>query len=357
MRGTVVNNGTSVKLALVCAGAMAFAGCICADTAKIGVLVLDGVTDAPIPNVKVEGCFNMDYGWEAFKGSPGSNTAEATTDARGRCKLRGKTNVGAAAAGVSVAPPGYYSNFAGGGYDYKSKNVFGVWQPDNLVVTIRLQRVENPIPLFVKQVGDKRSHGGWRRTFPGKEPGEKIAYDMLVGDWLPPVGTGAVADVVFERLPRQSLGEAVTARGEKKEAYRETMSVTFPGADNGLVEVPVNRGHRLKIRQAPESGYLPRRETWYEVDKNWNEHKSYDENRCFCFRIRTKRNEKGEIVSAHYGKIYGDVFFSLQIQPERVVVAVPSMRYYLNQTPMDRNLEWNMVNLCNSQEWLSSPQP
>lgn len=224
-------------------------------------------------------------------------------------------------------------------------------------MTIRLQRVENPIPLFVKQVGRQDSGSEWYRTFPGKEPGEKIAYDMLVGDWLPPVGTGAVADVVFERLPRQSFGEALTALGEKKEAYRETMSVTFPGADNGLVEIPVDRGHRLKIRRAPESGYVPRRETWYGRNKNWKVDRSYDANRCFCFRIRTKRNEKGEIVSAHYGKIYGDVFFALQTQPELVFVAVPSMRYYLNQTPMDRNLEWNMVNLCKNPGRLSNPQP
>ncbi len=61
--------------------------------------------------------------------------------------------------------------------------------------------------------------------------------------------------------------------------------------------------------------------------------------------------------TAHYGKIYGDMFFALQIQPELVVVAVPSMCYYLNPKSLDRNLEWNMVNLCKEPGELNSPEP
>ena len=34
-----------------------------------------------------------------------------------------------------------------------------------------------------------------------------------------------------------------------------------------------------------------------------------DNDRCYTFRIRTRRNDKGELVEAYYGKIYGDFEF------------------------------------------------
>ena len=72
------------------------AGCVSADTAKIEAFVIDATTERPLANVKVTGWFEMNYGWLAVKGSPGPNICEALTDATGRCKLSGKTNVGSA---------------------------------------------------------------------------------------------------------------------------------------------------------------------------------------------------------------------------------------------------------------------
>lgn len=352
-----MNNGTSVKLALVCAGAMAFAGCICADTAKIGALVLDEVTENPVKDVRITGLFPMNYGRRAVNGLSGSNYQDGVTDSRGRCKVSGKTNVGRASFHVEMVPSGYYRPFYGGGYDYKSKNVFGVWQPDNLVVTIRLQRVENPIPLFVKQIGQVGPRSSAKNRFPTNGENASIAFDLMKGEWLPPLGKGDVADIVFERLPKKSYGMVESASGALVESWRHSLSAVFPGAGNGVVPVGVGSAVGLKIRTAPENGYDSRWTCWRERNRQLEEICSYDENRCFCFRIRTKRNEKGEVVSAHYGKIYGDISFASQAQPEVVIVAAPCMRYYLNQMPLDRNLEWNMVNLCKNPGRLSNPQP
>lgn len=43
-------------------------------------------------------------------------------------------------------------------------------------------------------------------------------------------------------------------------------------------------------------------------------------------RVRTKVNDRGDIVSAHYGKIYGDFM---------------QFKYYLNPTINDRNVEFD----------------
>jgi len=51
---------------------------------------------------------------------------------------------------------------------------------------------------------------------------------------------------------------------------------------------------------------------------------------------RTKKNDKGEIVSALYGKIYNPIDFKVFTNGMNVQFA-----YYLNPTPNDRNTEFD----------------
>ncbi len=46
----------------------------------------------------------------------------------------------------------------------------------------------------------------------------------------------------------------------------------------------------------------------------------------YFFRLRTVVDEKGEIVSCHYAKAYGDI---------------PDLKIYFNPTPNDPNLEFD----------------
>lgn len=326
---------------------MLVSGCVFADTAKLEVFVVDETTEQPLANAEVTGLFSMRYGWSAVKGSPGSNVCEARTDSSGRCKLSGETNIGVVGCYVDKAPPGYYDHSGGGGYDFKRKDIFGVWQPDNLVVTVRVQRIENPIPLFVKRVGRKVPSGWSKDIFP--KGSDILRFDIMKGDFLPPVGNGVVADVEFTRLPRQDFGEGVNEGGYKGNSYRDSMEVRFTGNDNGVVEVArPSSSARLKVRTAPESGFKPRYLCWLSRDKHLKYETHRDEERCLCFRIRTRRNERGEIVEGYYGKIYGDIFFCGEHKDGKSYIPVASvgMLYYLNPSNLDRNLEWNNQNLC-----------
>ena len=322
---------------------MLASGCVFADTAKLGAFVVDEATGQPLANVEVTGCFSMNYGWLAVKGSPGPNICKATTDASGRCKLSGKTNVGSAGCYVHQAPFGYYAHSGGGGYDFKTKNMLGIWQPDNLVVTVRLQRVEHPIPLFVKKVGDYVTCESKEDLF--SQADGVLRFDLMKGEWLPPIGSGEVADVEFTRLPHEDYGEFVGLSGFTGRSFRDSMSVKFLGDGNGLVEMAYPEAARLKIRTAPETGYKQDYLCWAGENKQLRHEESYDEKRCFCFRIRTRKNEKGEIVAAYYGKIYRDIEMLCGGSP---FVSVASVRftYYLNPCNLDRNLEWNKQNLC-----------
>ena len=54
---------------------------------------------------------------------------------------------------------------------------------------------------------------------------------------------------------------------------------------------------------------------------------SANKDRNFYFRVRTVTDKDGKIISAHYGKIYGDF---------------PSFIHYFNGTANDRNLEFDI---------------
>ena len=310
-------------------------------TAKVTALVVDEISGEPIEGAMVSGVFEIECSpWERVKGSPSPNIDRKQTDKDGRCILTGKTNNGEVSCLLRGGIDSHYWVMQGGGYTFKSKNLFGAWQPDNVVVTIKLQRVEHPIPLFVKNV---RESGRKRDLF--EEGGGRISFDFLEGDWLPPVGNGKVADVEFVRLPREDLGDAEN-NGLKAKAYRDSMTVKFLGVDNGLVDMKVSPHDCLKIRVAPEDGYVSDYLCWDAYSKRMQVETNYDYNRCFCFRVRTKRDEHGNIVDAYYGKIYHDIKFEYKNKPF-VPIATVKMFYYLNPTSLDRNLEWDRVNnLC-----------
>ena len=310
-----------------------------ADIARFGVFVVDDKTGKALKNVSVMGVFDVNNGWFAVKGSDGPNLDRAVTDVNGRCRLRGRTNCGNIGCWVEKPPSGFYPCPQGWGRRFSEKNLLGIWQPDNLVATIRLQRVERPIPLFVKRVAKVTRGVFTADIFPKGE--DTLRYDLLMGDWLPPVGTGRVADVTFTRHPREDLGEGVNGADVRGPSYRDSMTVRFPGEGNGLVELHPPPSYRLRIRTAPEDGYRSEYLCWRGTNRKLEDDSNYDENRCFCFRIRTRRDDRGRIVGAYYGKIYGDITFAYQFRPEFVPVASVCMSYYLNPTPLDRNLEWD----------------
>ncbi|MBQ8112747.1 MAG: hypothetical protein IJ146_06020 [Kiritimatiellae bacterium] len=312
-----------------------------ADLAKFTAYVVDDMTGAPISNAEVTAGFNVDIGWKAWTESAPIVRDRRQTGQDGKCNLSGRTNTGRTWAAVEHPPSGYYSAV---GQDsqlhFKRKDIWGVWQPDNLVVTIRLQRVEHPIPLKARHA--KIYKGGGIESFDGTNG--VLRYDLVIGDWLPPEGRGIMADIVI-RTHLECGGELKITEHQRAQLYDYTSTIEFPGEGNGLVEKECSRGiYGLRIRMAPEEGYLKKKEIRYGMKRvvfGSNEYpKEYSECNdamCYCFRVRSRFNEKGELVGAYYGKIYGD--FSFFAGPTQFVGA--NFLYYLNPTPLDRNLEWD----------------
>ena len=185
----------------------------------------------------------------------------------------------------------------------------------------------------------------------------KMQFDLIKGSFLPPIGKGEYADICFTRLEREDLGIGTNFNGRTSLAYRDRMMVAFLGEGNGLVEISSKKTDGIKIRTAPLDGYKADYLVAKGKDRSVKYFTSSDPDRNFAFRIRTKKDADGKIVSAYYGKIYGDIEIKKPYGVEELVAA-PSFMYYLNPNPLDRNLEWDMKNnLCPNPGSLSQLMP
>ncbi len=341
------------KIALGMLGTLLSSGAY-SGTVKIGAVVLDDETALPMPNVEVCFSFKEDVGWRAWTESSKHHKTYCRTDSAGYCHTTGQSNCGQGGCYVKNPPDGYYHPALGWKNKFSSKNLFGVWQPDNLVATIRLQRVEHPIPLFVKRVelrDYERGIGGFDGT------NSVLRFDLMKGDWLPPYGKGEVADMaISSRIKITGTGKFRKPYPEfgwsKMDFYMMKNECSLQGAD-GIAEVMSDPKAGIKIRDVSKeiigcsvlrvSGV---RQMFERNGKDWYTQNFNDQSpdRCYTFRIRTRRNDKGELVEAYYGKIYGD--FEFEGDDKKGLIGVKFL-YYLNPKSLDRNLEWDMkTNLC-----------
>ena len=338
--------------------------CLKADIARFSVVVLDLEEGFPISNATVRANFSKDIGWRAWTDSACPDVAIATTDKNGECKLNGKTNCGRVCCWVSKPPKKYYRD-DGWGYKYKKKNLFGVWQPDNLVITLRLQRVEHPIPLFVKKAtlqNFKNGIGGFDGT------NSVVRFDFLKGDWLPPHGSGEVADVEFKST-LNIKGKAWFSFEPRKYDwvyfYNLGTELICLNKDDGFSVFAPEPCVGIKIRNAdatPKTRRLGlinigRNQKFHKNGEDWDcqNYKDKFSERNISFRIRSKYDDNGNLKEAYYGKIYGD--FEIDGDEKKGVTRI-SFMYYLNPTLLDRNLEWDMKNnFCTDPGSLSEPMP
>ena len=319
--------------------------------ARLGVKVVDSETGQPIPQIKVYGGFkNYPKGWGI---AAKNNSDEEVTDSDGFCRLSGRTEAGHSSCIVRGNEGFYDSGWYSFDYEKRSALKLGCWIPDDAMITVRIDRVINPIPLYVKIAEIKHGKTTCAKPLPLHED---ISYDLLKGDWLPPYGKGKISDVNFT-VERESLGQEpheYPSGIKTNEFYRYDVKVRFNGLMNGIIEKKPDYRSELKLRTAPAEGYVPERICWRGRLSRTEYKNNYNPDTCYYIRIRTELDENGVIKKAFYGKIYGD-FDLCEIKNALTNI---EFLYYLNLTPNDRNLEWDMKNnLCPTQERIHNPQP
>ena len=253
-----------------------------------------------------------------------SEKAEGVTDTNG-VFTASREDSGSVGLGFQAEKSGYYSARTGHEFaEYKDDAV----EKYNPNVTLTLKKVVHPIPMYAQYVA--------------KGPpvfNASVGYDLMVGDWVAPNGKGITTDIVFNgKLDKKA-----------KDDFDYTLVVSFPKPGDGIQEFAVpdmEKGSGLRSpHEVPTNGYQ------FQVVKTMSRHPGQgtkedmnDPKRNYFFRVRTALDENGNVVSAHYGKIYGDFM---------------QFTYYLNPTPNSRNIEFdpkqNLIQGLQSFEQVTAP--
>lgn len=218
---------------------------------------------------------------------------------------------------ITAEKAGYYRS-EGLAYNYRSipnemERAFSRkrWEPWNPTVEVTLKQIIKPIPMYARTL---------RKGLPPNV--ERVGFDLVEGDFTHPNGRGKVADLIFT--------PDVKDRGN--DDYDMKITVTFSNPKDGIAPFPVfpplNGSVLRSPHQAPEAGYLAEWMVWRSRQPKAPESSNYDpDNHAYFVRVRTVVDKKGNIVSANYGKIYGDFM---------------NVTYYLNPTPNDKNVEFDL---------------
>lgn len=270
----------------------------------------------PVHGAEVVAWFPHVYGAGA---TPKGESKQVQTNAEGNVLLNALT-AGPVSFGARKA--GYYES-GGGQIDFMQMREEG--KPLKAEREVVLKKIMNPIPLVARQFPEL--------VVPREN--DPCGFDFEVGDWVTPRGKGKHADIIFN----------ITGNYTSYKEFDAALEITFPNEGDGLArfEGEQNIGSELNSGyHAPESEYMPelklaKRAAAGQTTSQWLEESKPGSN--YYFRVRTVLDDKGKVVSAHYGKIYGRFEFGRYKKAESLFLK--SGTYYFNPTANDRNVEFD----------------
>ena len=277
---------------------------------KFTVHVTDMETKSPVSNAVVKTIFEHKY--DPWGNKPNKvDRRKESVDENGLVVFEGEDLGGSI--GASVFADGYYSDW--GGFEYKSKNlVLNRWKPWNPTIEVKMRPNKNPVPMVHK----------FQSWVVVPEFGKPVGYDLEVGDWMAPYGKGKINDFLFEmNLDRKSMAEA-------EASYTLTFSNPLDGIQEYLPPDDL-RSSFIFPYVAPTNGYS-KSLYQHDITTPYGPSKTTEkENVNYIFRVRTKTDEDGNIVSACYGRIRGELKISRKGQV--------GFSYWFNPDPQSRSLE------------------
>lgn len=192
----------------------------------------------------------------------------------------------------------------------------GRWIPWNPTLQVTLKEKRKPIPMYQNYIETVMPAGT-----------NRLGFDFLVGDWVAPQGKGTIADMWY----------VYDDNFIDRDNFYIKLSFVFPGEKNGCYMRKMdNFSELISEHEASDTELAPSKVCVIEQEKGkFTKELRFAEDDYMVFRIRTKTDEQGKIVSSHYGKIYGPVGV-----PHRWSKKF-SFTYYLNPTPNSRNLEYD----------------
>jgi len=236
----------------------------------------------------------------------------------------------------------YQSSLAVGYGEFKKNKILNRWEPWGKNHTITLKEKLNPVPMYAQNTESMQ--------FP--ELNKAIGYDLEKGDWVKPHGKGIISDFIFNFKYFHD-----TKSKTRLKPWAVSFNLTFQNKLDGIQEY-VLKDEDIKSEfiwpyKAPINGYQTslykhssynmngkyKRET--NIKENRNQGAKKSDQAYYIFRVRTKVDAEGNIISANYGKIQGDFRLGKKIK----------FTYYFNPSK-DNGLEFDTTK--NLFEWPSS---
>ena len=167
-----------------------------------------------------------------------------------------------------------------------------------------------------------------------------IGYDLEKADWVPPYGDGIISDFIFEF---KSFHDKESK--ERIKPWEVSFNLRFSNKHDGIQEYKLTDADKksdyIWPYQAPQKGYESnlykyisynmdgRNKITTNIKYNGNQGKTKDDQAYYLFRVRTKVDSSGNIISGNYGKILNDFSLGKKIK----------FTYYFNPSGT-RNLEF-----------------
>lgn len=292
----------------------------CADQVTTTTVTVVTEDDLPIQGANV----SITY---AFYGNKKNIIGNGISDVEGKYTFSGES---LAKFFVTVKKEGYYeSRYQGMVYTVEdSQRILS-----NPELVLALKKIKEPIPMYARG----------KLEFVIPEPNKEFGFDLEVADWVAPYGKGKSTDVIF----------SVNGYYNSLNDNESRLVVSFPNEGDGLIKIGGNyrKGSKLMSPHvAPEEGYIQRKEWSKSRKKNPNAtteaHTKYliaeeyeQDGVNYLLRVRTILDPQGNVVSAHYGKVYGDFKF-FGAHKDGSFIGVDAL--YFNPTKNDRNLEYKV---------------
>jgi len=193
----------------------------------------------------------------------------------------------------------------------------GRWQPWNPTNVVVLKEKRKPIAMYAKRIDT-----------PVPVCDAPIGYDLEAGDWVVPYGKGEKTYIFF------------TYHSEIKDFWtgKKELTISCTNRMDGFCRAQKDMWSGLNSAyDAPTDGYQSTVNLILDATKDRVlKSEGISESEYLTFRVRTVLDEKGKIIKAQYGKIYGRVEYGAGDKLDRL-----RFTYYLNPTDKDRNLEFD----------------
>ncbi len=195
----------------------------------------------------------------------------------------------------------------------------GRWLPWNPTHPVILKECRKPIAMYARSVN---------APIPLRDAA--VGFDLEVGDWVVPHGRGKEADIFF----------TYSATIKDLWNFSNQLVIACSNEMNGLYRADKDLWSDFhSTYEAGSKEYQPKLVfTLAITTEKLLTDSRLKESAYLVFRIRTVLDDKGNIVSARYGKIYGPIEYG---ESDSGSGGRVRFTYYLNPTPNDRSVEFD----------------